>query len=199
LAERGVVPRTVIDVGVAEGTPELYAGVPEAHFLLVEPVAEYEPDLRAICADYDAEYAICVASDAPGEVELAIPADSRKASLLGRARASTRTVAAARVDDLIEERGLDGPYALKVDVEGAELQVLRGAPRVLRNAALVILEVYLWDERPAVPELAEVLEHMARAGFAAYDLVAAGPAPNGGLRHVDIAFVPRDSVVRRID
>ena len=38
----GFQPGTVIDVGVAYGTFELYEKFPETNFLLVEPLIEYE-------------------------------------------------------------------------------------------------------------------------------------------------------------
>lgn len=33
-------PKTVIDIGVAQGTPELYSAFPNVRFLLVEPMEE---------------------------------------------------------------------------------------------------------------------------------------------------------------
>ena len=41
-------PRTVVDVGVAWGTPGLYDAFPEAYYWLFEPVADFEPALEAI-------------------------------------------------------------------------------------------------------------------------------------------------------
>ena len=44
------------------------------------------------------------------------------------------------LDSLV--RGLPGPLAISVDVEGAELDVLRGAARALRRAAVVVVEAH---------------------------------------------------------
>lgn len=33
-------PATVLDVGAARGTPELYASFPNAHLVLIDPVSE---------------------------------------------------------------------------------------------------------------------------------------------------------------
>ena len=37
----GFRPQTIIDVGVAHGTPQLYAAFPDAQLILVEPLSEY--------------------------------------------------------------------------------------------------------------------------------------------------------------
>jgi len=52
------------------------------------------------------------------------------------------TVPAVRVDDLLEELGWDSIQFVKLDVEGSEVQALRGMPRVLSdaNAPLVFFE-----------------------------------------------------------
>src|SRR5580658_5002833 len=44
----GFRPHTVIDAGVADGTPELYKTFPEAHYILIEPLAEFVPAFRRI-------------------------------------------------------------------------------------------------------------------------------------------------------
>jgi len=46
----------------------------------------------------------------------------------------TRVVPCSTIDTLVYEKGLAAPTMMKVDVEGWELEVLRGASRVLREA-----------------------------------------------------------------
>jgi FkbM family methyltransferase len=189
---------TVIDVGVAEGTPELYRGFPDAHFLLVEPVREYASALESIGREYDSEYVIAAASDHAGSMELTVAADAHKSSLIGGAPSPVherRSVDVVRLDDLCRERGLEGPFVVKVDVEGAELLVLDGAPETLRATELAILEVRLRDGRDDVPLLSDVTAYMAGRGFAAYDVVGAAPAVDGGLKHIDVAFVPEHGLL----
>jgi hypothetical protein len=49
-------PRTIVDVGAGRGTPHLYEAFPEAYHLLVEPLMEYESDLRKALQPYQGEY-----------------------------------------------------------------------------------------------------------------------------------------------
>jgi len=47
----------------------------------------------------------------------------------------------ARLDDVWDHEGLPPPTILKVDVEGAEMRVLRGAEAVLATSPILVLEV----------------------------------------------------------
>ena len=49
----GFEPQTVIDVGAALGTFELYRTFPKARHLLIEPIEENEPYLAKICKNLE--------------------------------------------------------------------------------------------------------------------------------------------------
>jgi hypothetical protein len=71
-------------------------------------------------------------------------------SLSGRVRVEQAYLAdeddpaagAARLDTLVRQRGLPWPGLLKIDVEGAEAAVLRGAPRVLDHRPALVIETH---------------------------------------------------------
>lgn len=44
----GFVPKTVIDIGVAYGTPDLYDAYPQAKYILVDPTRESLPHMQSI-------------------------------------------------------------------------------------------------------------------------------------------------------
>jgi len=86
---------------------------------------------------------------------------------------------------------------LKVDVQGAELRVLAGAKKILRECDAVILEATLFGTMIGGPQLAEVVAYMQGQGFATYDIWGMLYRPlDGALAQVDIAFVREDSVLR---
>lgn len=91
----------------------------------------------------------------------------------GRSRRDVREARVVTVDDLTERFG--PPTLLKIDVEGAEAEALRGARATLRAGSppAVFLELHgrMMRERGARPEdaLAELLD----AGYALHDLAGA--------------------------
>jgi FkbM family methyltransferase len=192
----GCRPRTVVDVGVADGTPELYASFPRARHLLVEPLPEFEGALRGICGRYEAEYVLAAAGAVPGTATLMVGGDLRVTSLLEHDAASRRPVPVVTLDALCRER--PGPFVVKVDVQGAELAVMAGAAEVLRQSELVVLETSLFRFYEGAPDLHAVVDFMKRRGFVVYDVVGARWRPlDGALAQVDLVFAREDGVLRR--
>jgi FkbM family methyltransferase len=198
----GVAPGTVVDVGVAAGTPDLYAAFPDAALLLVEPLADlHRAELDALAGRRPTVVAPVAAGPAPGERRIAVHRVPACSSMLGgrvgEGEAVQRTVPVARLDDLVAEHRLAGPHVLKVDVEGGELEVLAGAPRTLAAAQLVVLEVSFFALVPGGAQVADVVCWMRDHGFVPYDVVGGHVRPlDGALAQLDVAFVPADGPLR---
>jgi len=117
----GFKPQTVIDVGVATGTFELYRAFPNSRHLLIEPLKEFRPFLEKIVRQFNADYVIAAASDRPGNIVINVHTDLLGSSILKEVEGShvdgaERFVAAVTVDDLCSKKSLRGPYLIKVDV-----------------------------------------------------------------------------------
>jgi FkbM family methyltransferase len=200
----GFRPGTVIDVGVAYGTPELYEAFPDARHLLIEPLAEYEEALGLIARRHRAEVVLAAAGPEPGTVTINVHRAPALSSTLGAWRGEgggesrQREVPVVRVDDAVAERSLPAPYLLKVDVEGGELRVLDGAPNVLDQAELVLLEVSLFELVPGAPLLHDVVAYMRERSFVVYELYGGHVRPlDGALAMINLAFVREDGRFRR--
>lgn len=76
--------------------------------------------------------------------------------------ASTRRVRTRRLDDVTQIDGLD---YLKIDVQGAELDVFRGAPRLLAGALVVHTEVEFLPLYEGQPLFSDVDQHLRAQGF----------------------------------
>jgi FkbM family methyltransferase len=199
----GLAPKTVIDVGVAFETRELYEEFSNAEILLVEPLIEFEPFLKKICAEYRAQYVLAAAGEAGGTISLNVHKEQLDcSSLFNEAEGSQvdgepREVRMVTLDEICGERGLAGPYLLKVDVQGAELRVLAGAKKILRECDAVILEVTLFGTMIGGPQFADVVSYMQERGFVVYDMWGMLYRPlDGALAQVDVAFVPSNSALR---
>jgi|SRR5215467_12540915 len=195
LSNLGFHPHTVIDVGAASQTAELYEGFPEADMLLIEPLREFEPFLRKICEKYRAQYLLAAAGERQGTATLNVHPDGFGSSLLKEQEGPSvdgapRQVPVITIDDACAERSLQGPYLIKVDVQGAELQVLTGASQTLLNTQVIILEVSLFGLMIGGPQLSDVISQMKSYGFVVYDIYGFTYRPlDGALAQVDMVFV----------
>jgi FkbM family methyltransferase len=203
----GLMPRTVIDVGAAYGafTRLCHPVFPAARYLLIEPLEEYRPlldEARQVLTSV--EYTIAAASFRDGEVAINVHPDLVGSSVYREiergtgVNGMTRAVRSITVDRLVREAGATGPFLLKIDVQGAELDVLEGAERTLIDTGLVVLEVSFFKFFENGPECADIIAYMKTRGFVPYDIVARQYRPlDGALSQADIAFVKEDGLFRR--
>ncbi len=203
LARLGFKPQTVIDVGVAYQTAELYEAFRDATVLLIEPLVEFEPFLRKVCGSYNARYILAAAGETSGNAVLNVRADKVGSSLLNEVEghavdSSPRTVPVIAIDDVCLERNLRGPFLIKVDVQGAGLQVLAGAKRTLQETEAVILEVSLFGFWIGGPQFYDVIARMKEYGFVAYDFCGFLHRPfDNALCQVDMVFARENGLLRQ--
>jgi FkbM family methyltransferase len=92
---------------------------------------------------------------------------------------------------------LDGPEFIKIDVQGYELEVLRGGEQTLAKAQAVLIELSLIEINVGAPLLDEALSFMRAAGFVAYDVLEIHRRPlDGAMNQIDILFMREDSFLR---
>lgn len=202
LSTLGFHPRTVIDVGVATKTEGLYQAFKDANVLLIEPLAEFEPFLRDICLSYNAQYVLAAAGENPGSALINVHPDKFGSSFLKEVEGSSvdgvpREVPVVTIDDLCADRNLVGPYLMKVDVQGAELQVLAGATHTLQQTEVVILEVTLFGTMIGGPQMSDTVARMRQYGLAVYDIFGFHYRPlDNALCQLDMVFVQEQGTFR---
>jgi FkbM family methyltransferase len=89
-------------------------------------------------------------------------------------------VAIRRLDAAVAEQGLPPPHVIKIDTEGAEVLVLRGAIETLRRHRPA-LAVATHGAEPATG----ALQALADLGYACYGMVAGGGSPSWRRLSVD--------------
>jgi len=197
LSHLGFRPKTIIDVGVADGTLELYAPFPQARLFLVEPIKEFQGAIEQILSRLDGECHYVAAGAHNGTANFAVW--DRAADLHGAKFApgdEGRSVPVRRLDDIA--RHCEGPILLKIDVEGSAWDVMKGATGLLPKIEVAILETRLFDVLGGQAILHEVVGTMWQYGFVVYDILSTIARPlDGALILCDLAFVRADSILRQ--
>jgi FkbM family methyltransferase len=146
--------RTVIDVGAHHGQFALFAAhaFPEAPIYCVEP---YPPSRAKLARFADLLPQMTVfpfaASDVSGEAPLFISRKTDSSSLLsimnsyttafpGTAEVGAETIETRPLDSILAHTEVLRPSLLKIDVQGSELSVLRGAVQTLERIDAVLVE-----------------------------------------------------------
>jgi FkbM family methyltransferase len=189
----GLAPRTVIDVGVGAGTPHLYRAFPDAYHVLVEPLREWEPALQRVLENYRGEYVLAAAGAAPGAVTITVDTSALQISSIKKRwhrgeLLEDREVEVVTLDALLEERGWHGPFGLKVDTEGFEVEVIEGATKLLEETEFVIAEVSVAPIFEGGYTFAEFVALMDSRGFRLCDVLDGEKNPRG-LINIDLQFV----------
>ena len=81
-----------------------------------------------------------------------------------------RRLRTATLDSVVRERGFPWPDLLKIDVQGAELDVLRGGSECLQHCNHVILELQVVEYNTGAPLRDTVINYMAEQGFVCHGL-----------------------------
>lgn len=126
----GFKPQTIIDIGVAGGTPELYRNFPDVFLLLIEPLPLFTPDLESILYEHRGEYVLAAACSYSGTIEFNVHDDQPEGSSIFKETMSdfadghSIKAAAVTVDDIVSQKKLEGPFLIKIDVQGAEIEAI---------------------------------------------------------------------------
>lgn len=171
LRERGIPVGTVIDVGVCHCTPELMTVWPDRKHMLFEPVAEFADKIAHHYRNIAHELQSVAVGDQSGTIGLKVRSalPGMAVSHSGMTDAGTgsdsaiRTVPKITLDEFLPGRGLEEPYLLKIDIDGQELQVLKGATETMKKCSIVIIEC---QGSQLVPRISAV----QAAGFTLFDL-----------------------------
>jgi len=101
------------------------------------------------------------------------------------------------LDSRTDGAALRAPLLLKLDVQGFELEVLKGGRRTLELSEVVIVEASLLRYNDGAPLFAEVVAFMNEEGFVAFDFCGQlRRESDHALFQTDVVFVRRESSLR---
>ncbi len=195
--------QVVLDVGANVGQ---YA-ILRRHGGFLGTIVSFEPqsaafaELRSAKAN-DAKWLLenCALGPAEGEIELNIAGNSLSSSVLPMLEmhasnaptssyVGTERVRQRALDDVVDELQLAGRMHLKIDVQGFEDAVLRGAVKTLERCDSLELELSFAPLYDGQPDYLALLGRLADQGFDLYDMIPGFRAASGRLLQIDGIFV----------
>jgi len=190
----GFNPKVIYDIGAYQGewTTSIYDIYPAANVWMYEGQASKEQYLKKVTINRNSSYVIALLG-AEDNMNVYF-AESETASSINRKKTPNTKI--RTLESLSIEHNIPKPDLIKIDVQGYELEVLKGAKELLSQTEFILLEVSLLDiENAGVPLINDVLNFMNDIGFITYDICSATtrrPLDNA-LWQTDLLFVKKDS------
>lgn len=192
LEARGARPSVIVDAGASDGmwTRQVREVFPKAEVLMVDPLPENAAALEALTRKD--RRCRCFHGALGGESarrELIVHGDQSSFYASELFAGPKLVIDQVRLDDLLEGELLPHPPDLiKADVQGAELEILRGAKRCLEHARWLLLEVSFERIYSEAPLAHEVIREASEHGFCIRDICALLQGADGGLLQADLLF-----------
>lgn len=170
--------RSVIDVGAHQGQFSLFASTrfPGATLWAIEPLAEPRARLQRVLVGKPLTVIAAAASNTRGIAAFHVSNASDSSSLLeitaanvqafaGTAEARVISVWSAPLDELLDGAALARPCLLKIDVQGAELDVLTGAERTLELVDEALVECSFVELYRGQALADDIVSYLSERGF----------------------------------
>lgn len=199
LRRAGFRPRLAIDAGAFEGewTKQVKAIFPSLRVLMIEPQKEKEAALRRLAGQSAGlQFRGSLLGAEPGRACF-LSAASNSRILSGEWRPATGGQFEERAVETLAhaaaEEGFSGCDFLKLDLQGHELAVLKGAGRILGQCEVLWVEVS-WLPIGNPPLAHEVIAYCLDHGYRLYDVLGHNYRPlDGALWQTDFVFCRQDS------
>jgi FkbM family methyltransferase len=190
---------TVLDVGASRGQFALHAArrFPAARIVCFEPLPSSREALVSVLGDR-VEVVPAAVGAQTGTAEMHVSAADDSSSLLpigrrqqeefpGTHEAARLEVPVVTLTDVLDST-LAGPVLLKIDVQGFELDVLRGAGERLRRVSTVFVECSFVELYEGQALADDVIVHMHAMGFRLRGVHGLALSQNGDALQADLLF-----------
>lgn len=198
---------TLIDVGANIGQFSLLVRevYPDAVIHAFEPLAAMaDKYTRLFAGDPRITLHRCAAgaSRATAEINVSgrpdssslLPISSQQALLFpGTEKAAVETVRVECIDDVLQGETLPGPIMVKIDVQGFELEALKGMVQLLRRVQWIYVEVSFMSLYVGQPLANEVFAWLKDHGFEMAGTYNATYSDQGASIQTDILFTRIDA------
>ncbi len=196
LKSAGFVLTSAIDGGSYHGewARELWKVWPQAPVLLVEPQPSCRKRLESVALSVQgSKVALCALGANEGTVEFSLAESNSGIRVSNDGAGELVKVAMSTLDTLCAEWVGMKPNFLKLDLQGYELEALRGATQMLAHVEVILLEISIIPIGD-VPVFREVDRQLEALGFRLYDVIPQYYRPlDNALWQVDAFYVKETS------
>jgi len=176
---------TLIDVGVgSEGTPELYNKFDTQKLILVDPLEEAEIYSKLHLKQRDVTfYKVALGNEDDGEGIISVQEELGNSSMLEVSEINyvdnsldKRLIKIMKLDTILKDKVELGRIGMKIDVEGFELDVIKGSSETLKSTKFVLAEVrHNYESFKGVYKLNEFVSIMHKNNFILSMILTAKP------------------------
>jgi FkbM family methyltransferase len=201
MRSNGFHPSVVLDIGAYKGhwmtlCKQIW---PKSSVLMIEASPERAEKLKRLALGRPDVAAKCALLGPSAKMETPFYEQDSSSSALPEAAKVNQpftTLPMRTLDDLTRGTLFDRPDLIKLDVQGYEIEVLKGGTGALEFAEAVLIEVNLIPVYKGAPLLQDAVEFLAAAGFRAYDIASLIRRPlDGALWQADMVFVRNTSAL----
>jgi len=187
-----------MDVGAFQGAwSRVCADIfPEATITCIEPQEPCQEVLRSFAASRENIRVIPTLLGSTDQQKVPFPEIGSGSSLLLDS-ANRRSNPMTTIDRLIQDGICKPPELLKLDVQGYEVEVLKGWTLGFEHCQVIQSEISLLPIVEGAPLLHELVYYLYQRGFVMFDVDELIRAPSDGtVWQVDAIFCRKDSLLR---
>lgn len=173
------LPQSIIDVGVGQGTPCLYEAFPDAYYLFIEPLSEYQETINKLLETYSGEYAqVALGARAEQNIIHVDPKRLQLSSLCQRTPLTAtpgilekRQISVETLDQLIKSRNIPKPFGIRINTQGFELEVLKGAIASLCHTSFILVDISIAARFENSYTFSEFITFLESRDFQLFDIL----------------------------
>ncbi|MDZ4712588.1 MAG: FkbM family methyltransferase [bacterium] len=178
---------------------------PDVKIYMIEPLPEMESALKNFCKDFpDSKYFLAGAGSKIENHFITTYHDDPAGAtcLVGeneylKSVNKQRSIPIITIDSLIEKGEIEIPEIVKLDIQGFELEALKGAKHLFGKTEVFILETSLFEYTKGTPLFSEVVIFMAERDYEIYDFPGFLRRPyDGALGQLDVCFTKKFGILR---
>ena len=194
LKEKGYTPNTIFDIGAHKGTwtDQCLQVYNDADYHLFEAIDYPELDKFREFQNIHVQKGM-ILNDIKSEVDWFEQRNTGDSMFREKTRFFENPTVFRRttttLDDVLKDTEITGSVFIKIDCQGAEIPILKGATKLMEVTDFILLEIPFFGEyNTGVPTFLEHIQFMDSIGFIPYDILE-HHVMKGFLMQVDILFI----------